>query len=408
VQIKKGAIMLVNVQRLQAKMDEEKLDGIVAATLPNVHYLAGFASLALSGFPYEGQCYAVITRDEVTRPVVVSSSVEMDQVLDGTGVKDTVRFGTFFREGPFGGASLTEDEAWLKEHSVDSPVVAGPFEGLVAALEQLGLSGQRVGIDEYGLRAGFMEALAEKFPRAQFEKAFHLMRWVRKVKSPEEIHRLREVNKIVERAILAATAIAREGITEYELAREFDRSVVSQGARPQFTMVRFGRNAVAGQREPDRTPLHKGDTIWFDVGAVYQGYWADIARIFCLGEPSQRAKAIYAALLAGEQVGMARARAGMTGAQLYEITMEAARSAGHPDYQRHHVGHNIGLEVYEAPILAPGNQDVIEVGSVVNIETPYYEFGLGALHVEDPFLVKEDGQHEWLTTLDRSLQVINP
>jgi Xaa-Pro dipeptidase len=400
--------MLVNVERLKAKMDQEKLDGIVAATLPNVHYLAGFASLALSGFPYEGQCYAVITRGEVTQPTVVSSTVELDQVLDGTGVKDTIRFGTFYREGPLNGLSLNVDETWLKAHSVDSPLVAGPFEGLVAALEQLGLTNGRVGLDEFGLRTGFMEALAEKFPRAQFEKAFHLMRWVRKVKSSEEIRRLREVNKIVERAILASTAIAREGITEYELGREFDRSIVSQGARPQFTMVRFGRNGVAGQREPDRTPLQKGDTIWFDVGAVYQGYWADIARIFCLGEPSQRAKDIYAALLAGEQTGMARARAGMTGAQLYEITMEATRQAGHPLYRRHHVGHNIGLEVYEAPILAPGNQDVIEVGSVVNIETPYYEFGLGALHVEDPFLVKEDGQHEWLTTLDRSLQVINP
>jgi Xaa-Pro dipeptidase len=403
-----GEIMLVNIQRLQAKMDEEKLDGIVAATLPNVHYLAGFASLALSGFPYEGQCYAVITRDEVTRPVVVSSSVEMDQVLDGTGVKDTIRFGTFYRESPMEGIGLNADEVWLKEHSVNRPMVAGPFEGLVAALEQLGLSAQRVGLDEMGLRAGFMQALAEKFPHAQFEKAFHLMRWVRKVKSSEEIRLLREVNKIVERAILAATAIAREGITEYELAREFERSIVSQGARPQFTMVRYGRNGVAGQREPNRTPLQKGDTIWFDVGAVYQGYWADIARTFCLGEPSLRAKDVYAALLAGEQVGMARARAGMTGAQLFEITMEAARNAGHPNYRRHHVGHNIGLEVYEAPILAPGNQDLIEVGSVVNIETPYYEFGLGALHVEDPFLVREDGQHEWLTTLDRSLQVINP
>ncbi|MEJ2598319.1 MAG: Xaa-Pro peptidase family protein [Anaerolineales bacterium] len=400
--------MLVNVERLQAKMDEDKLDGIVAATLPNVHYLSGFASLALAGFPYEGQCYAVISRDQVTQPVVVSSTVELDQVLDGTGVKDTIRFGTFYREGPFGSANLNADEVWLKQHSVDSLAVAGPFEGLAAAIEKLGLADKHVGLDEYGLRAGFSEALEEKFPRARFSKAFHMMRWVRKVKSPEEIRRLREVNKIVERAILAATAIAREGITEYELAREFDRSIVSQGARPHFTMIRFARNGVAGQREPSRSPLQKGDTIWFDVGAVYQGYWADIARTFCLGEPGKRAAQIYAALLAGEQIGMERARAGMTGAQLFEITMQATRDAGHPDYRRHHVGHNIGLEVYEAPILAPGNQDVIEAGSVVNIETPYYEFGLGALHVEDPFLVKEDGQHEWLTTLDRNLQIINP
>jgi len=400
--------MLINIDRLQAKMDEARLDGIVATTLPNVHYLAGFSSLALSGFPYEGQCYAVITRDNPTQPVVVSSSVELDQVLDGSGVQDTVRFGTFYREDSVENKALTQEEVWLRQHSMQNKAVDGPLEGLVAALEKLGLADKYVGIDEYGLSAGYMDELAQRLPRAHFDKAFGLMRWVRKVKTSEEIRRLREVNKIMERAILAATAIAREGITEYELAREFDRSIVSQGARPQFTMIRFGRNGVAGQREPSRTPLNKGDTIWFDVGAVYQGYWADIARIFSLGEPSKRAQHIYAALLVGEETGMAEARAGMTGAQLFQITMEATRKAGHSNYRRHHVGHNIGLEVYEPPILSPNNQDIIEVGSVVNIETPYYEFGLGALHVEDPFLVKEDGHHEWLTTLDRGLQIIDP
>src|SRR5512140_883897 len=99
--------MLINTSRLQSKMDEAKLDGIVATTLPNVYYLAGFYSLALSGFPYEGQCYAVITRDHPTQPIVVSSSVEMDQVQDGSGVQDTVRFGTFYREDPHENQDLT-------------------------------------------------------------------------------------------------------------------------------------------------------------------------------------------------------------------------------------------------------------------------------------------------------------
>ena len=145
----------VNRERLQAKMDELGLDGLVATTLPNVHYLSGFSSLALSGFPYEGQCYSVITRDHPEQPVVVSSTVELDQVLDGTGALDTVRFGTFYREDPVGEIELTEDEAWLRAHSVEARPEAGPFEGLVVALGKLGLSDKRVGVDEMGLRGGF-------------------------------------------------------------------------------------------------------------------------------------------------------------------------------------------------------------------------------------------------------------
>jgi Xaa-Pro aminopeptidase len=44
---------------------------------------------------------------------------------------------------------------------------------------------------------------------------------------------------------------------------------------------------------------------------------------------------------------------------------------------------------------------------VINIETPYYEFGLGALHVEDPYVVREDGNHELLTTLGRELHILD-
>jgi Xaa-Pro aminopeptidase len=147
--------------------------------------------------------------------------------------------------------------------------------------------------------------------------------------------------------------------------------------------------------------------IWFDVGCRYQGYWSDIARNFSLGEPSPRAQRIYRAMLEGEKQGIAATRPGMTGSELFELTMEATRQAGAPHYRRHHLGHGIGSEVYEQPLLAPQVEEVIEAGMVLNIETPYYEFGLGALHVEDPYLVGMNGNNELLTTLGRELHIID-
>jgi len=126
----------------------------------------------------------------------------------------------------------------------------------------------------------------------------------------------------------------------------------------------------------------------------------------CLGEPSARIRTIYDAMLKGEEQAIMQVQAGMTGHEVYELTMQATRAAGMPAYRRHHVGHGIGAEVYEQPILAPNNAEVIEAGSVVNIETPYYEFGLGALHVEDPFVVAASGNRV-LTSLTRELIVID-
>jgi len=205
--------------------------------------------------------------------------------------------------------------------------------------------------------------------------------------------------------VLAAAAIAEEGITEKEVAREFERAVASQGGLATLTLIRFGRNAVTGQVKPGRTVLTKGDTIWFDCDCVYQGYWSDIARIYCFGEPDGYVRKTYEAMLAGQQHAIESVRPGMTGKQLFELTVAAVRRTGAPQYRRHHVGHGIGLYGYERPTLGPLEDAIIEDSAVINIETPYYEFGLGALHVEDPVLVTARGNRV-LSTTGRELRVL--
>ncbi|HEX7976857.1 MAG TPA: M24 family metallopeptidase, partial [Anaerolineales bacterium] len=163
---------------------------------------------------------------------------------------------------------------------------------------------------------------------------------------------------------------------------------------------------VAGEANATRTPLKPGEPIWFDVGCFCDGYWADIARIACLGQPTERMRSLYQAMLEGEQAALEKTKAGMTGGELFDLTMAACRAAGVTHYQRHHVGHGIGTELYEDVLISPGVTDVIEEGTVVNIETPYYEFGLGAIHVEDPFVVHAGG-NELLTTLSRELLIVD-
>ena len=397
--------MLVNVERLRAKMAAEGLDAIVATTLENVHYFSGVWSTSLNMFPRDGQHYAVVTVDQPDAPVMVTPTLEGDQRADGfSTIRDVINFGTFYREPSVSGP-LTDAEQLLSERADLSKAFSGPTEALVAALKQLGLSGKKVGLDELGLKPGFFEKLGQDMPGTTFVPATEILRWVRRVKSPEEVARIRASAFATERAILAATGIAKEGITEYEMAREFERSIVGQGAIPKFTQIRFGRNAVGGQILPDRTPLQVGDLIWFDVGCIYKGYWSDLARNFSLGETNDRAKTIYAAMLAGEQAAIKQTRPGMTGGELFDLTLAATRAAGAPHYRRHHLGHGIGAEVYEQALIAPGNTTVIEEGAIVNIETPYYEFGLGALHVEDPYVVRAGG-NEMLTTLSRDLVVL--
>ncbi len=397
--------MLVHAERLKAKMSEQGLDAVVATTIENVHYLSGIWNVTLQMFPHEGQCYAIVTQDRPAEPIMVMPTLEVDQVLDGFDtIRGTHTFGTFYREEPVG-VTLLEHEQRLRSMSLLENAAPNSLEALVVALKRAGLADKKIGIDEIGFAPGYMQKLGEALPQASLVPVTSLFRWVRRVKTPEEIRRIRASAHVTESAIIAAAGIAREGVTEAELAREFERSIVSQGGVPRFALIRFGRNAVAGQVRPDRTALKRGDTIWFDVGCTYEGYWSDLARNFSLGEPSARARQIYDAMLQGEERAVEAARPGMTGAQVFDLMMEGARAAGMPNYRRHHLGHGIGAEVYEQPLVAPTNQEVVEEGTVLNVETPYYEFGLGALHVEDPIVIRSSG-NELLTTLGRELHIL--
>ncbi|SFQ65023.1 Xaa-Pro aminopeptidase [Amycolatopsis arida] len=397
--------MTAHFGRLRSRMASLDVDGLVATTIENIRYLTGISSVALEMFPHTGQCFAVVTRDRPDNPWFVSSRCEADQFLDaGPELAGVTAYGTFFREPAVEGVALTPAEERLRAVNGDGISPATAAEALVATVRAAGLAESRIGVDEDGLRPDVLEALRAALPRAAFLPAAGAIRQVRKVKTDAELELVARSAAVMETAIRATVSIARPGVTERQLVREFERTVAGAGGRSRFTLIKIGRSAVAGQSAPSDEPLRRGDAIWFDVGGTVDGYWSDIARVHCVGEPSPRLEKYYNAMLAGEDAALAAARPGMTGRELFEITVNAVRAAGVPHYRRQHVGHGIGVEVYDPVLITPDSEDVIEDGTVVNIETPYYEFGLGAVHVEDPFVVRAGG-NALLTTLDRDLGV---
>lgn len=397
--------MLINLERLTKAMDDNHLDGLVSTTDANFYYLTGYSSDGLRQFVYDHQAYAVINREKPLAALVVESQGLSNQYLDGREeLAGIITYNRFYRPGPFLDVELDPWEVKLKEIGLITPAKS-PVDGLVSALKRQGLEGKRIGLDEVNLKAGVLDKLKSELPTTIFVPASKLLVWVRKVKTDEELKRLVRANRVIENAIRAAMAIVRDGVTEYEMFCEFNRSVGAQGGQPAFSLIHFGRNAVAGETLPRSTSLTPGVPIWFDCGARVDGYFSDIARIGFLGEPMPRAAEMYKALLFGEDEAIRLTKPGMTGEDVFNLTLKACKDAGLTHYERHHLGHGIGLELYEDVRIAPGVQEIVEEGTVVNIETPYYEFGLGALHVEDPYVVRADG-NQLLTTMDRGLIIV--
>lgn len=397
--------MLINERRAAEVMDAAGLDGLVSSRLENLYYLSGIYNANMKAFPYDLQSYAVVSRANLTAPIAVMTTGDWDQSrMAFPGLRGTVTFATFTRELP-DGVELTKIEQETKAETIDRKPRASAIDALVVALEELGLTEKRIGIDETVFNPAYFAELPKRLPKLTAVPAAALFRKIRMVKTPAEVERLRHAAHVGETAIQASLSIAKEGITEKELARRFRVSIAEQDGDPSMALFRIGRNGALGQIPSDDTPLRKGDMVWLDTACTVNGYWADLARIFCLGEPSKKLRTYYDAILAGEDHGFAACRPGMTAGELFDTTMQAVRENGIPHYKRHHVGHGIGLEIYDAPLIGPGQTDVIEAGMVINIETPYYELGWGAVHIEDPFCVGGNS-NEWLTKTSRGLQII--
>ena len=126
--------------------------------------------------------------------------------------------------------------------------------------------------------------------------------------------------------------------------------------RPAFdTIVASGPNGAIPHHAPTDRPLRRGDLITMDFGALYGGYHADMTRTVALGEPGGWQREIYELVAAAQRAGLDAARPGADVADVDAAARDLIRDAGHGEHFQHGLGHGVGLEVHEAPMIGYGS-----------------------------------------------------
>jgi Xaa-Pro aminopeptidase len=198
---------------------------------------------------------------------------------------------------------------------------------------------------------------------------------------------------------------ARVGVRELDLAPAYYGAIGKGGALPHHLCINCGRRAGFPNGEPSEYRLQAGDVIRFDADCYHHYYFSDIARNAVVGSPSPKLKTCHGAVVAGLEAAAAAMRPGAKASDIFRASVDAVRRAGIPHFDRHHVGHAIGVVCYDDPLIGPNDHTVLEEGMVINIETPYYEVGFGGAHVENTFLITKTGC-EPLQTMSLTLQSV--
>jgi Xaa-Pro aminopeptidase len=375
-------------ERLTAEMERGGFDALVAASPANVAYVTGFWSLARAVDP-STEIYAVIAPGGTA--LVVPTS-EAPAVTEGDVQADHVvchgRF--FFHDGPAAPGGVRESAARLRA------VVAEPAPdaaaALAAALATVGVGAGRIGLDDAWLPAGRAAALGRQLAGSTLVPASDAFAIARLVKSPYEIECLQRALHVTEQSIDTVLGLLRPGVTEHEAATAFVHEATRQGATPYRVVVAFGAGAAVPAPWPTGRALRLGDLVRFDLGCTARGYRSNVARMAVMGEPTEHQQAVFDALHAGMESALDALRPGTPGSRVFEAAVAAVRKAGLAGYERHHVGHAIGLEPIETPWLAPGGA-ALEMGMVVCAETPCYAAGQAGFTLTETALVTRSGAH---------------
>ncbi len=383
--------------RLEKVLEAEGLDALVATTPENVYYTTDFRSMAHGMFRGLEE-YGVFTRrgNGLVIPFIDSTGV----AADGISPDCTACYGKFY-------FNYTDDPgaAGRRVREITAAPAASPADALAQVLGDLGALGGRLGLDEGCLFPAAWQKLNNRLAGTTLVPAYQLFRQARTVKSPDEVRRLERAARIAEDGVAAVLAMLKPGVTEREAAHVYEAEILRRGAQPFFTVITMGERAALADVYPSDRALKPGDMIRFDLGCVVDGYRSDIARTAVLGRPSEKLARYYRAILEGERQAIAAMKPGVPVNGIFHLAVRATRESGIQHYERHHVGHGIGLEPYDLPTLNAATATALEPGMVFCVETPYYEHGWGGVQVEDTVEITPGGAR-MLTRSSQELHIV--
>ena len=281
-------------------------------------------------------------------------------------------------------------------------VKIGSSKQLVSELKKH-LEGRRVGINGRYLPQNYFRFLKKYSKAKEILDQSDAFAIARTIKDNSEIAKIKKANLIVKGALREIPERFRQGMTERQLAAEFDCLVRIKGGLsiPGFaSIVSFDKNAALPHHMPDDTKLKPNSIVLLDVGVSYKNYCSDVTRTFIFKPDRKSAKhakmiEIYGIVKGAQQEALKAIKPGASAASIHNIAADYINKAAGGKYKGtfiHSLGHSLGIDVHDGGIgFSPGYRQKLKAGMVITDEPGIYVVGFGGVRIEDDVLVTKTG-----------------
>lgn len=255
------------------------------------------------------------------------------------------------------------------------------------------LKNKKVLIDQENTTLLAFLKLKEKAEKAGVELIPHnsLIKPLRAIKDPDEVIYLQEAAKLGEEGFDLVFSLLTEGVQEREVATELEYYWKNKGAQGVAfePIIAFGPNSALPHYRAGEARLQKNDIALIDIGVKWQHYHSDMTRVFFFGNPDEQLKTIYRIVKQAYTSALKLVKPGVSVSTLDQAARNVIQEAGYGEYFTHSLGHGVGLEIHEYPLLK--GEALLEKGMAITIEPGIYLPGLGGVRLEDTVLVTETG-----------------
>ena len=295
------------------------------------------------------------------------------------------------------------------------------------AVKEIGCGKRNIGLEMGSTYVGSVwiprpiddiQRMMAELPDAKFVDGDKVIWGCRMIKSPLEIDRMRQAGSVIRRCHAAVVDQFRPGMTEMDVAKIMHHIQVDSGDFRGGDSVLCSYISCNNEKEGtcdilalDDVTITKDDFLLLDLQHKHKGYWADMTRAYQVGPITDEVKRAYDLLAEGLHAVEALVKPGIPMSELYKAGYKPLIDAGYQGFDL--IGHGIGMDVHEPPILTLETDMPLQENMVFTLE-PWIlkkyrrDGGIGMFGLEDQYVCTDKG-YEKISSLDENIiQVAHP